>query len=57
MPDRFPAGAELRHARVHHDDAGDEPDNEEHAADDAEPAMRIDEDPRRSVSAHLNFEV
>ena len=38
-------GVEGRHARVHEDDAGGEPDDEEHAAGDAQPAMGIDEAP------------
>ena len=46
-------GIELRHARVDHDDAGDEPDEEQRAAADAEPAMRVNEDARGAVSAHF----
>ena len=38
-------GREAGHPRVHHDDARKEPAEEEHAAGDAEPAVRVDEHP------------
>ena len=38
-------GVEDRHARVHQDDARGEPDDEQQAAGDAQPAVRIDEAP------------
>ena len=44
---------ELRHARVHHHDARREPGEDEHAAGDAEPAMRVDQRARDPVVPHL----
>ena len=44
---------QLRHARVHHHHAGGEPDHEQDAQRDAEPAMAVDERPCRSMVAHL----